>query len=209
MNFIGCKSGRIQFNGDAVMSSEEKSLRLALDSPFKVVSGEVALYMKPAKEYALLAKARMDAAEYYGRLGFDVRREGSNEIYKPVLEYSLPDNKGKQVVKVEGQITHDTGKHEVTWSLKNINAVFFHSNDPLDLNGHYKTVPNGFDLDVKGKMGQHTLLLGASMKNADVKVEFQNTLNSYINFKINGHFENNKEVSTHQYANLSLFKTNN
>ncbi|CAH2060387.1 unnamed protein product, partial [Iphiclides podalirius] len=190
----GCKTGRIQLNGDLLLSNEERSLKLALDSPFKVLSGEVALFTKPNKEYALLTKAKIDNAEYYGRLGFDVHKEGQKVIYKPVLEYLLPDNKGKQVVRIEGQISHNTQINEITWSLRNINAVFFHSNDPLELNGLYRSSPNGFNFDAKGKMGQHTMLLITSMRNAEFKLEFQNTLNPYINFKINGHFENNKEV---------------
>lgn len=146
----------------------------------------------------------MDAAEYYGRLGFDVHNEGSKDVYKPVLEYSLPDNKGKQVVKIEGQITHESETRKITWNLKNINTVFFHSNDPLDVNGHYQTLADGFVLDVKGKMGQHTMLLGASAEGKDFKVEFQNTLNPYINFKINGHSENDDEVSTyHNFKKLN------
>ncbi|KPI95250.1 Apolipophorin [Papilio xuthus] len=190
----GCKSGRIQFNGDAVYSNDEKSLRLALDSPTIVLNGELALYTKANREYSILAKAKADALEYYGRVGFEAHREGSNSVYKPVFEYSLPDNKGKQVVKVDGQITHDTRSNEVKWNLRNINLAFVQSNDPLDLNGQYKPVPNGYDLDVKGKMGQHTVLFGSSLKNSEFKVEFQNTLNPYINFKINAHIENNREV---------------
>ncbi|CAG5023070.1 unnamed protein product [Parnassius apollo] len=180
----GCKTGRIQFNADAVVSDEEKSVKLALDSPFKVLAGEVALYTKANKEYALLAKAKIDSAEYYGRLGFDVHREGSNSIYKPVLEYLVPDNKEKQVVRIDRQITYDMKQSQISWNLRNINAVIFQSNDPLDLNGYYKSLNNGFDLDVKGKMGQHTMLLFASMNNAEFKLEFQNSLNPYINFKV-------------------------
>lgn len=40
------------------------------------------------------------------------------------------------------------------------------------------------------------MLLSGSLRGYDCKIEFSNTLNPYVNFRMNGHFENSREVST-------------
>lgn len=69
------------------------------------------------------------------------------------------------------------------------------SNEPVSMEGHLSLEPKLLEVDLKAKKGQHNMLFSGSLQGSDAKIEFQNTLNPYVNFKINGHFENNKNVS--------------
>lgn len=68
------------------------------------------------------------------------------------------------------------------------------SNEPVTMMGHFSREPRKLDMDLKLMRGQHSVLLSSSLANYDFKADFQNTLNPYINFKVNGHFENAGEV---------------
>ena len=69
------------------------------------------------------------------------------------------------------------------------------SNEVVNFEGHFNSGQKLIETDIKIKKGQQNLLLSGSLKGYDCKIEFSNTLNPYVNFRMNGHFENSHEVS--------------
>lgn len=66
----------------------------------------------------------------------------------------------------------------------------------MNIEGHLNQDPKGVEMDLKGRLGAQNVLLSGSLKGYDVKLELQNTLNPFFNFKLNGHFENTQNVSS-------------
>ncbi|KAM3956905.1 retinoid- and fatty-acid binding glycoprotein apolipophorin isoform 2-T2 [Aphomia sociella] len=184
----GSQNRRTQLSGDYVNSATEKSLKLSLNSPIKVVQGEVGFYSKP-NEYIILVKGKLDAAEAYLKAGFNVQGNERRSVFRPVVEYQLPEKSGKQSLKIGGEIIREVNAPVTKYTIQGVKIDLPNSNECVDINGHLTTQPNAVDLDVKAKKGEHNLLLSGSVKNKDVKLQFQNTLNPYVNFKLDGHFE--------------------
>ncbi|XP_072946075.1 apolipophorins [Epargyreus clarus] len=190
----GSQNRRTQIFGDVIMNAGEKTLKFSLDSPIKAASGQISLITKPS-EYALMVKGKLDAQEYFARLGFNVQGDDRRSVFKPVAEYQLPDEHGKQSLKVDGQMIKETNGPVVKYTLEGIKINLPKSTDPITLDGHYSQEPKGIDLDVKAKQGQYSMIaLFFNVKGYDFKTEFQNTLNPYVNFKANGHIENTPTV---------------
>lgn len=157
--------------------------------------GEVS-YIDSDAETSLLAKAKVDDSEYYAKAGVvkSGTKDGTNMvIYKPIIEYQVPDQQGKKSLKVDGQLVHESSSAGLKWMMKGIKIRLPNTNEVVEIDGHflkYREYRIGFDVDVKAKKGAHDLHLAGNIKNGDVKVDFKNTLNPYINFKLNGHIEN-------------------
>ncbi|KAI8425854.1 hypothetical protein MSG28_011618 [Choristoneura fumiferana] len=186
----GSQNRRTQLSGELINNQQEKTLKLNLESPIKAASAQVSLYNKPS-EYVILFKGNLDKQEYYARAGFNVQGNDRRSVFKPIVEYQLPGEQGKQNLKIEGQLIRENNGPTSKYTLEGIKVNLPGSNDVLDLSGHYvqSHSPNSFELDLKAKKGEHNLILGGSLKGHDYKLEFQNTVNPYVNFKVNGHSE--------------------
>ncbi|XP_022112947.2 apolipophorins [Pieris rapae] len=189
----GSQNRRTQINGDLVSNPEEKSIKLSLESPIKNLYGEISLLTK-SNEQALLVQAKMDDMQYYARAGFTASGNDRRRTWKPILEYELPDKNGKQNLKVDGQLIQETNGPAVRYTLEGIKVIIPNSNEPVSMEGHFSQEPKLLEMDLKAKKGQHNMLLSGSLKGSDAKIEFQNTLNPFVNFKIIGHFENAKSL---------------
>ncbi|VVC87559.1 unnamed protein product [Leptidea sinapis] len=188
----GSQNRRSQVSGEYVNNPEERTILLNLESPIKSVFGQISVFTKPT-EQALLVKAKMDQMQYYGKIGFTAQGNDRRKIWKPVLEYEMPEN-GKQSLKVEGQLIQETNGPAVKYTLEGIKVNLPQNNEAVSIEGHYKREPKAIEMDLKAKKGQHNLIFSGSLRGSDVKLDFQNTLNPFINFKLNGHFENTKNV---------------
>lgn len=177
-----------------INTNDEKTAKLSLESPIKTLYGQVSYITKPS-ERVILLKAKMDAAEYYAKAGFIVQGNDRRSVFKPIIEYQVPDKQGKHNLKVDGQLIREVNGPVTKYTLEAIKVTLPNSNDVVDLNGQFIQEPNGMELDLKAKKGEHNILIDGSVKGPDVKIEFQNTLNPYINFKLIGHFENGETVS--------------
>lgn len=140
-----------------------------------------------------MAKAKVDASEYYAKIGFLVNGNEQHQVFKPVIEYQMPDEQGKKNLKVEGQLVRDKTNVGVKYTIQGIKVNLPNSDEIVNVDGHFNYAPKNYDLDVKVNKGDHKVQLSGNIKNNDVKVEFKNTLNPIINFKINGHFENTND----------------
>lgn len=70
------------------------------------------------------------------------------------------------------------------------------SNEPVNIEGHFKQEPRSLETDIKLRKGQQNVLISGSLKGNDFEADFKNTLNPYINFKATGHIENDQNVNT-------------
>ncbi|XP_063370071.1 apolipophorins isoform X1 [Cydia amplana] len=188
----GGKSRRAQVSGELVNNQQEKTIKLALDSPIKKAGGQVSIYTKPS-EYVLLVKANLDNEQYYARAGFNVQGNEQRSVFKPVAEYELPGGKGKQSLKVDGQLVREVNGPKSKYTLEGI-KISLPNNEVVDITGHYVHEPNSCEIDLKAKKGEHNVILGGSLKGHDFKLEFQNTLNAFVNFKASGHTEWSESV---------------
>ncbi|KAL0810218.1 hypothetical protein ABMA28_011000 [Loxostege sticticalis] len=184
----GSQNRRTQLTGELVANQQERTVILSLESPLKNLYGQASLYTKPS-EYALLLKGKMDQAVYYAKAGFSVQGDERRSVFRPVVEYELPEQQGKKSLKVDGEIIRESNPPSTKYTLQGVKIHLPSAKDAIDVNGHYSQAPNGMDLDLKAKQGDYNFLLSGSLKGHDVKVEFQNTLNPVVNFKVNGHFE--------------------
>ncbi|XP_038219067.1 apolipophorins [Zerene cesonia] len=189
----GSQNRRTQINGDVIYNPEEKTVKLSLESPIKTLHGQISFFTKPT-EQALLVDAKIDSMAYYGKVGFNAQGNDRRKVWKPILEYELPDKGGRQNLKVDGQLIQESNGPAVRYTLEGIKVNLPNSNEPVNVEGHFNYEPKVIEMDLKAKKGQHNLLLSGSLKGYDVKLEFMNTLNPYVNFKINGHFENAKDT---------------
>lgn len=168
---------------------------MSLDSPIKTLHGEVSLYTKPS-EYALLLKGKIDQALYYGKAGFSVQGDEKRSVFRPVIEYELPEQQGKKSLKIDGEVIREINAPVTKYTLQGVKVHMPSSKDAVDINGHFSQGPNGMmDVDLKAKQGDYNLLFSGSLKGHDVKLEFQNNLNPMINFKVNGHSEFGETVN--------------
>lgn len=72
----------------------ERYIKAVLNSPIKNIVGELKLETSDRAK-ALIAKFQNDDKEYYAKAGVDVSGSGSKTIFKPVLEYKSPEDKGR------------------------------------------------------------------------------------------------------------------
>lgn len=189
----GSQNRRTQLSGEYVNCATEKSIKLNLDSPIKVVHGQVALYTKPS-EYTVVVNGKLDAAEVYARVGFNVQGNEKRSVFRPIIEYKLPDKGDKQTLKINGEIVREVSTPVTKYTIQGLKIDIPNSNECVDINGHLVTQPSGVELDLKAQKGEHNVLLSGSVKNKDVQLEFRNTLNPYVNFKLKGHFENGETI---------------
>lgn len=200
----GSQNRRAQLTGELISNNDENTIKLALESPIKSVYGQVSYITKP-NERVLLLKAKMDAIEYYAKAGFLVQGNDNRSVFKPILEYQLPDDKGKQTLKVDGQLIREVNGPVTKYSLEGIKITLPSTNEIVDLNGHLNQEPKGYDLDLKAKKGEYNMLLSGSLKGGDYKLEFQNTLNPFVNFRLIGYFlAGETGVSKQSLPNLSF-----
>ncbi|XP_039760975.1 apolipophorins [Pararge aegeria] len=188
----GSKNRRTQITADLINNQDEKTVKLSLESPIKVLYGQVSVYTK-SNEYALVMKAKMDEASYYGRVGLNIEGNDRRHVYKPVLEYQVPKN-AKKNINVDGQIIQEKTGDGVKYTISGVKFNLPETNEPVTLMGHLSKEPKKLEIDLKLMKGQHNIILSSSLANYDFKADFQNTLNRFINFKVNGHFENVGEV---------------
>ncbi|CAH0764921.1 unnamed protein product [Diatraea saccharalis] len=184
----GSKNRRTQITGELVNNNDEKSIILSLDSPIKTLYGQASLYTS-SSQYAVLLKGKVDKSEYYAKAGFAVQGNDRRSVFRPIIEYEMPEQGGKKSIKVEGEIVRESSPPVTKYTLKGVKFHLPNAKDVVDINGQYSQLPNGMELDVKAKQGDYNCLLSGSLKGHDAKLEFQNNLNPNINFKVNGHFE--------------------
>lgn len=190
---IGTKSNRrTSLSGEYINNAEEVTLKLSLEAPVKSIQGQLS-YITKSSERVLLAKAKIDAAEYYAKAGFLVNGNERRYVFKPIIEYQIPGEQGKKNLKVDGQLVREKTNIGAKYIIEGIKITLPNTNEIVDINGHLLYEPKNYEFDVKAKKGEHNLNLNGNLKNSDVKVEFKNTLNPIINFKLNGHIENSNE----------------
>ncbi|XP_045779870.1 apolipophorins [Maniola jurtina] len=193
----GSKNRRTQISADLINNQEEKTIQLNLESPIKTLYGQFSVYTKPS-EYALVMKAKMDEASYYGRVGLNIEGNDRRHVYKPVLEYQVPQSPKKNI-HVDGQIIEEKTGAGVKYTVSDVKFNLPESNEPVTLMGHFSREPKKMEMDLKMMKGQHNAMLSASLANYDFKADFRNTLNPYVNFKINGHFENVEGLNRNEF----------
>lgn len=66
----------------------------------------------------------MDDMHYYARAGFTASGNDRRMIWRPVLEYELPDKNGKQSLKVDGQLVQETNGPAIKYTLEGIKVMF-------------------------------------------------------------------------------------
>lgn len=115
----GSKNRKTAISGELVNSAEERSIFLNLESPIKNAQGRVALITNKS-EYAAIVKAKLEAEEYYGKVGFNVQGNEQRSVFKPVLEYQLPGPDGKKSLKVDGQIVKSFSGQTQKYTLEGI-----------------------------------------------------------------------------------------
>lgn len=166
--------------------------QLSLQSPLKTVSAQATFYRKPT-ELSVLVKGKYDESEVYGKIGFNVQGGGNRKVYKPIAEYQLPGDKGKQNIPVSGQVVEENSPERTKYSIENIKLSLPSVKEPICIDGHFTSTKDNqieFDTTVKDLAS-----LKGSLKKNDVSIEFQNRLNPYINFRLTGHFEYEPVVS--------------
>lgn len=135
----------------------------------------------------------MDQEEYYAKAGFLVSGNERRYVFKPVIEYQIPDAQGKKNLKVDGQLIREKTRFGAKYIIEGIKVTLPSPNEIVNIQGHFLYEPKNYELDLKATKGDHSLQLNGNLKNYDVRVEFKNTLNPIINFKVNGHIENTNE----------------
>ncbi|CAH2098987.1 unnamed protein product [Euphydryas editha] len=189
----GSKKRRTQFTGEIVNTPEEKTIKASLESPMKNLFGQLSINTKQ-NDFSVMAKAQMDKTIYYGQAGVNFERTARNRgVWRPILEYQLPGDAMKNI-KVDGQIIMEQNGPGAKYTLEGVKFNLPNSNEPINIEGHFKEEPRSLETDLKLRKGQQNVLISGSLKGNDFKVEFMNTLNPYINFKANGHIENDENI---------------
>lgn len=183
---------RTSLSGEYINNAEEQTLKLSLEAPIKTVYAQVS-YITKNTERVFLAKAKFDDYEVYAKAGALISGNEQRYIFKPIMEYQLPDEDFKRSFKVDGQLVREKTNVGAKYSVEGMKITLPNSNEVVDIDGHLIYEPRNYELDVNAKKGEHKMQLYGNLKNHDVKIEFQNTLNPIINFKINGHIENSDE----------------
>lgn len=193
----GSQNRKTALSGELINTAEEKTISLNLESPIKTLHGQMSLLTK-SNEYAAVIKAKMDAVEYFARAGFNVQGNDQRKVFTPVLEYQMPGEQGKKSLKIDGLVIKEKQGDNTKYQLQGI-KVNLPNKEVVDINGDVIIQPNnGFEGDIKAKKGEHSMLLSGSLKDKDGKIEFQNTLNPNVNFKVVAHSEFQKgHVSVH------------
>ncbi|KAL4704767.1 hypothetical protein ACJJTC_016888 [Scirpophaga incertulas] len=184
----GSKNRRTQLTGEVVNSNDEKSVSLALESPIKTLSGQASLYTSPS-QYAVLLKGKVDQAEYFAKAGFSVQGNEQRSVFRPLVEYELPEQGGKKSLKIDGEIIREVNQPVTKYTLQGVKVHLPNAKDAVNINGHYSQMPNGLELDLKAQQGSYNFELSGHQKGPDAKLEFQNNLNPNVNFRVSGHFE--------------------
>lgn len=198
----GAKNGRAQLTGEYVYNQHEIGAQIALDSPLKVVSGQVSMTRSPS-ELTMVVKGKYDANEIYGKLGFNVKGGGGRTVYQPVAEYKMPGENEKHNIPISGQVIEEVSDSRRKYTVDGVKLNLPNMRDPICIDGHFasggaKDVE--FDVTVKD-----LATLKGSLKNHDVTAEFKNRLNPYINFGLKGHFENEMgNVSNYVHIHVNL-----
>lgn len=76
----------------------EKFLKASLVSPVKSAVAEVRLNGND-KEKSALVRFQLDKDEYYAKAGVQVSGTEAKAVYKPILEYRTPADKGKRLIR--------------------------------------------------------------------------------------------------------------
>lgn len=189
----GSTNRRSSVAGELIRTDEEKTIKMTVESPIKNLYGQMSLYNKPNEKIALV-KASIDKAEYYAKAGFLVQGNDKRMVFTPIMEYQIPGEQGKQTLKVDGKLTREVNGPSTKYSLDGIKINIPNTNEIVEVNGHFNQEPKGLELDLKAKKGDHNMMIGGSLKGYDAKLEFQNTLNPFVNFRVSGHFENRPEL---------------
>lgn len=147
---------------------------------------------------SILLKAKLDNSEYYGKAGVSIHGDEKRSVLKPLIEYklNLPDEQGVQKLDIKGEIIREQqDPARVVYTMKGIQISSKTVNEVIELNGQVTKFQNGVSMDIKAKKGDHNVLLKGTVSSDTLQLEFQNTLNSNINFKVDGHFVVGEVVS--------------
>ncbi|KAJ0171016.1 hypothetical protein K1T71_013215 [Dendrolimus kikuchii] len=183
----GSKNRRTQLTGELVYNGQEASIQLNLDSPIKVIHAQIGGYSKP-DELMGLVKVKLDDQEYYGKIGFNVQGNEARSVYKPILEYKVPDESGtKREIKIDGQLVKESSGPQTKYTLQGI-VIKLPNNENLEMSGHVQTQSQTKEVDFNVVAKDYAYVRG-SLKGYDFNLEFNNKLNAFVNFILKGHFE--------------------
>lgn len=80
--------------------------------------GQFSVFTK-SNEYALIMKAKMDEASYYGRIGLNIDGNDRRRVFRPVLEYQVPSSPKKNI-NVDGQIVEEKNGAAVKYTISGV-----------------------------------------------------------------------------------------
>lgn len=95
------KNRKVSFSVNSVNRHDIRSLKLALTSPGKRMEAEATM-MNSETEKSVMAKFTDSEVEYLAKLGVAISGNSAKQIYKPLLQYKLPESK-EPVISAEGK----------------------------------------------------------------------------------------------------------
>jgi hypothetical protein len=113
--FAGKDELGVEYALEAIGKSGNKKTSLTLDAflrPEKVVKATLTSPMLTASvegritttdtEKSILLRLVQDKDEYFGKVGVSIQGSPDRAIYKPIVEYKIPQGSGKFDLKIEG-----------------------------------------------------------------------------------------------------------
>lgn len=117
----------------------------------------------------------------------------------------MPGSEGKKSLKIDGQLIREKNGASTKYTLEGIKVNMPNTNEVIDINGFYQMDTKNI-IEVRAKKGEHNMFLKGSATKKDVAVEFTNTLNPNVNFKLDAHSEFDTEknhVCIELYSNFN------
>ncbi|XP_068902272.1 apolipophorins [Tenebrio molitor] len=176
----------------------EKVVKATLTSPMLTASVEGRITTTDT-EKSILLRLVQDKDEYFGKVGVSVQGSPDRAIYKPIVEYKIPQGSGVQVPSytVKGQvIVERKGPDNVIYNLDNVRLVNPEKKE-ISINGKLGQEPETVFADVTVSDGGSSASFNGKLRANPVLVkynaELKNSVNPHVNIRVKGELSRHDE----------------
>lgn len=162
---------KTEFTFSAALTPQQY-LKIVLNSPLKTAYVEARI-TNTQQEKSIMGKFGYDQTEFYGKLGILISGPQNKIVYKPIIEYKVPDGVQSLPVRVDGQVVAEETAKGKKYTLDNVKII----------------LPNGQEVSVNGNFGAENevfftdLALSNSEASANIKgIVFPTHIGKFVQY---------------------------
>ncbi|XP_077288489.1 apolipophorins-like [Arctopsyche grandis] len=178
------KNRKVSFSVNSINKEEIRSLKLALTSPGKRMEAEATM-MNSEVEKSIMAKFTDSEVEYLAKLGVAISGNSAKQIYKPLLQYKLPES-AEPVISAEGSIVKSVTGKAVRLTSNNLCLVA--NGKRISIDGWWQSEGQNGQTDLKFLFDQSKVTVAGKYQSNENSQksnwEVHNTFNPNLDFKL-------------------------